>query len=255
MKLGKKPATAPRAKSLRHYLRLTDAGLPPPVPASMDRSADVASWPMLDNDTIGDCTIVAVGHAAQLWTAAAGDPRVMTNAEALAGYEAFGYVRGDESTDQGANAQDVLTRWAAHGFRIGGAHDVLAGFCALDATGGYDVMGAIAWLGLVYAGIALPLGVQGADIWDTGPLATPAGGPWAPGSWGGHAVPIIGYDPKGLTVVTWGKTLRMTWPFWRAYADEAYGLLSRDFASTAIPTEAWAELEADMGDLRSAAGA
>ncbi|MGH7082503.1 MAG: hypothetical protein ACREFV_08555 [Acetobacteraceae bacterium] len=255
MRLGKKPATAPRAKSLRHYLRLASNQVPPRVPASMDRSADVAAWPMLDNDTIGDCTIAAVGHAAQLWTAAAGDLRVMTNAEALIGYEAFGYVRGDESTDQGANAQDVLMRWTSPGFECGGAHDVLAGFCALDTTGGYDVMAGIAWLGVVYAGIALPLGVQGADTWDTGPLATPAEGPWAPGSWGGHAVPIIGYDPNGLTVVTWGKTLRMTWPFWRAYADEAYGLLSRDFSSAAIPAEAWAELQADMADLRSAAGA
>ncbi|MGH7102898.1 MAG: hypothetical protein ACREFJ_10930 [Acetobacteraceae bacterium] len=253
MKLGKLPATAPRVKALRHYLRLAPVAVAPLVSASIDRSGDVAIWPMLDNDTIGDCTIAAVGHAVQLWTAAVGDPRVMADAEAIAGYEGFGYVPGDAATDQGANAQDVLTCWTGPGFQIGGTSDLLAGFCALDTTIDFDVRAGVAWLGVVYAGLAMPLAVQGADSWDTGPLATPAEGPWAAGSWGGHAVPIIGYDPKGLTVVTWGKTLRMTWPFWRAYADEAYGLLSRDFSSAAIPDEAWAELDADMADLRRAA--
>lgn len=253
MKLGKKPATAPRAKPLRHYLRITGVGQSPPlVPASVNRSGEVANWPVLLNQEIGDCTIAAIGHAVQLWTAAAGSQIIMTNAEALAGYEAFGYVPGDESTDQGANAQDVLTRWCGPGFQVGGSPDVLAGFCALDLSQDYDTTAGIAWLGVVYAGLAMPLAVQGADSWDVGPLPTPVDGPWAPGSWGGHAVPIVGYDPMGLTVITWGKTLRMTWPFWRTYADEAYGLLSRDFASAAIPGEAWTELEQDMADLRSA---
>lgn len=227
----------------------------PPVPPSADFSHYVAAWPMLDNDAIGDCTIAAVGHAVQCWTAAAGDQRVMTVAEAIAGYEMFGYLPGDDSTDQGANAQDVLTQWLSTGFSVGGRHDVLSGFCALDAADTFEVKAGVAWLGVVYAGLALPLAVEGADSWDCGPLersGAPAEGPWAVGSWGGHAVPIVGYSPRGLLVVTWGKTLWMTWQFWRTYADEAFGLLSRDFASAVVPAEAWATLEADMADLRSA---
>ena len=256
MKLGKKPATPSRVRPMRDLLGLHGAGkIAPPVPAGADWSQHVSAWPMLDNDQVGDCTIAAVGHAAQCWTAAAGDQRLMTDAEAVSGYELFGYVPGDESTDQGANAQDVLTRWTTPGFAVGGQQDVLTGFCAIDTQDDSEVRAGVAWLGVVYAGVALPLGVQGADAWDCGPLepnGAPVDGPWAVGSWGGHAIVIVGYSPNGLLCITWGKTLWMTWPFWRTYADEAYGLLSRDFSSAAIPAEAWGTLEGDMADLRSA---
>lgn len=256
-RLGKRPATPPRVRPMRDLLGLrARAATPPPLPAAVDWSQHVAGWPMLDNDTIGDCTIASCGHAIQLWTSVAGAPRVMTDAEALQGYEAFGYVPGELQTDQGANLQDVLTRWTGVGYGCGGHDDVLTGFCALNPQNDFDVKAGVAWLGVVSVGIALPLGVQGADVWDCGPLepnGAPTSGPWAPGSWGGHAVPIVGYGPRGLLVVTWGKTLWMTWPFWRAYADEAYGLLSRDFASTAVPAEAWAQLETDMAGLRQLA--
>ena len=36
----------------------------------------------------------------------------------------------------------------------------------------------------------------------------------APGSWGGHAVDVVGYDDAGLTVVSWGALLRASWDFW-----------------------------------------
>lgn len=256
-KLGKKRATPPRVRRMRELLRLGAPAKAPPVPASCDWSQHVSAWPMLDNDQIGDCTIAAVGHAVQCWTAAAGDSRVMTNAEAIAGYEAFGYVPGDPSTDRGANAQDVLTSWIGAGFEVGGQSDVLAGFCALDTSNSDDVRAGVSWLGVVYAGLALPAAVQGADAWDCGPIernGAPVSGPWAPGSWGGHAVPVVGYSSRGVLAVTWAKLLWMTWPFWRTYADEAYGLLSRDFASAAIPAEAWATLEADMQALRESVG-
>ncbi|MGH7056436.1 MAG: hypothetical protein ACREFZ_00950 [Acetobacteraceae bacterium] len=254
-RLGKKPASPPRVRPLAELLGLGKPSvIMPPVPTSVDRGRPVTSWPMLDNDSIGDCTIAAVGHAVQLWTTVAGDPRAMTGAEALLGYERFGYVPGDADTDLGANAQDVLARWADNGFACGGKNDRLAGFCSIAPKLRTTIKMGVAWLGVVYAGIRLPLGVQGADSWDLGPLGdVPAEGPWAPGSWGGHAVPIIGYDAKGLTVVTWGRTLRMSWRFWDGYADEAYGLLSRDFACRNVPAEAWRRLEDDMAGLRKAA--
>ncbi len=250
-RLGKSPATPPRVRPMREVLRWRRSSvILEPVPTSLDRGSDVTNWPLLDNDTIGDCTVAAVGHAAQLWTAAAGDPRVMTDAEAISGYEAFGYRPGDPATDQGANAQDVLTRWTGPGFRIGGVRDLLAGFCQIPVSDEFGAREGVAWLGVVYAGVALPLAVQGAGIWDVGGSVALTGD-YAPGSWGGHAVPIIGYGPSGLLCVTWGKTLWMTWPFWRAYADEAYGLLSRDFARNTVPDETWAELEVEMAQLRS----
>lgn len=255
MKLGKLPRRdEARLPPLRRYLGATSPGGPalPPVPARCERGSAVASWPMLDNDTIGDCTIAAVGHAVQLWSAVAERMRVMSDAEALAGYEAFGYRPGDPSTDRGANAADVLTRWSGSGFACGGAVDVLAGFCAIDPAQQDEVRAGAAWLGVVYAGIELPLAAQQMDLWDVPSSAAELVGNYEPGSWGGHAVPIVGYGPGGVTCVTWGALKRITWRFWAAYASEAYGLLSRDFVigNASAAAVDWGQLEVDMADLR-----
>jgi hypothetical protein len=253
MKLGKRPAR-PFAglQPLGRYLRLEAAKVLPPVQAACDRSALVASWPMLGNDSIGDCTIAAVGHAVQLWTATCGHMRVMNDSEALAGYEAFGYRPGDASSDHGALASDVLTRWSGAGFACGGENDVLAGFCAIDPETEADVRAGVAWLGVVYAGFDLPIAAQRMDVWDVPPGQALAGD-YAVGGWGGHAVPIVGYGPTGVVCVTWGALKQITWRFWDAYADEAYGLLSRDFVGGSGSAAAvdWAQLEADMDQLKT----
>jgi hypothetical protein len=248
MKLGKLPRRKePKLRRIREYLGLTAAGATsPPVPSAVDRSSDVATWPVLLNDQIGDCTIAAVGHAAQLWMAASGQTvRTMTDAEALAAYEEVsGYVPGQQETDRGAIAVDVLTQWSGAGFRVGGAADMLGGFCALKHDDEGEVRAGVAWLGVVYAGLELPLAARGMDVWDVG---TDLSGEYAPGSWGGHAVPVVGYGPWGVVSVSWGQPKRITWAFWRAYASEAYGLLSRDFVSAAVD---WTLLEQDMAALR-----
>lgn len=254
MKLGKRPARRlARLRPLRRYLARAGARALPPVPTTCDRSGSVASWPMLDNDRIGDCTIAAVGHAVQLWTAIAGEPRSMSDAEAIADYEAFGYRPGDPGTDQGAEAADVLARWSKAGFACGGVNDVLSGFCAINPQEQAEVQQGVAWLGVVYAGLELPLAAQTQDVWDAPANTADLVGNEEPGSWGGHAVPIVGYGPSGVVCVTWGALKTITWRFWEAYADEAYGLLSRDFVTGngSAATVDWDQLEADMNDLKA----
>src|SRR5438093_1137652 len=76
--------------------------------------------------------------------------------------------------------------------------------------------------------LTLPLSARRQDVWDwTGSLS----GDSKPGSWGGHAVDVVGFDASGLTVVTWGRLQAMTWSFWDRYCDESYAVLSRDFLS------------------------
>ena len=255
MRLGKRPARPIAGlRPLRRYLGLEPAKILPPVPTACDRSGAVAAWPVLMNNSLGDCTIAAVGHAVQLWTAVADRMRVMSDAEALAAYEAFGYLPGEPQTDQGAVAADVLTRWSGAGFTAGGVDDVLTGFCAVDPTQESEVRAGVAWLGVVYAGLELPIAAQSMDVWDApGALV----GDYEPGTWGGHAVPIVGYGPGGVVCVTWGALKQITWKFWAAYASEAYGLLSRDFVTGAgsVASVDWAALEADMADLRAEASA
>lgn len=42
-------------------------------------------------------------------------------------------------------------------------------------------------------------------------------------------MPVVAYDSRSLTVVTWGALQTMTWGFWAAYCDEAYAILSPDY--------------------------
>jgi hypothetical protein len=63
------------------------------------------------------------------------------------------------------------------------------------------------------------------------------------GSWGGHCIPLWGYDSNQLWCVTWGALQSITWQFFTTYCDEAFVLLATDWiaASGQAPSHlAWA---------------
>lgn len=238
MKLGKHPAPksyAPHVRHLRSYL--LDAPLP--RPAAVTEYTTVASWPMLLNDTIGDCTIAAVGHACQLWGLLTWkDPRVVTDADVLAAYEAnSGYVPGDPSTDNGATCVGVLEYWRTKGV---GPHKIAHWLASDNAL----IPLTVYLFGAAYIGLLLPMSAQSQDVWDvtTGPDAEA-------GSWGGHCVPVVGYDAEALYIVTWGAIKKMTYAFLDAYSDESYAPLSGEWVnseSKAPNALDWAQLKADL---------
>ena len=88
------------------------------------------------------------------------------------------------------------------------------------------------------------------------PWSVPPGGTTGdgkPGSWGGHAIPVVAYDTRGVTVVTWGALQAMTWSFWEAYCDEAYAILSDDYMDgqkKAPQGFNLQQLQADLADLK-----
>jgi hypothetical protein len=220
LKLGKLPVRVDvRTLALAKYV--DPARLPSP-PAQLDLTAHVAEWPMYDNDRVGDCTIAAAGHMIEAWSAAAKGTAVEISDSAV--LDAFAHVKQVDpvSGEEGAVELDVLKYWRSTGIAghsIGAFARVSQRDVQLVRTGAYVFGG-------LYLGIALPLTAQQQTVWDwTGSLAGPA----RPGSWGGHAVDVVGYDADALTVVTWGSLKRMTWSFWARYVDEAYCLLSDDF--------------------------
>ena len=79
--------------------------------------------------------------------------------------------------------------------------------------------------GGVYVGLQLPNSAQDQDVWDVAD-----GSAAIPGSWGGHAVNVISYDPCGVNLITWGARKRASWEFLGMYCDEAYALLSNLWA-------------------------
>ncbi len=130
--------------------------------------------------------------------------------------------------DNGATCEDVLKYWQQTGV---GGHRIFA-YAACGVGDAAHVRATINLFGAAYIGIALPLYAQpmvsgkhwyltpGWDTTDNG----------APGGWGGHCVPIIGYDATWLKFVSWGMEMFMSWKFFAHYTDEAYAVLSVDWA-------------------------
>jgi hypothetical protein len=243
-RLGKRaPRHDPRTLQLANYLT---PGVLPPAPPSFNWGAKVSNWPMMGNNTIGDCTCAAAGHCIEEWTTDAGAPLIVPDAQIIAAYAAVsGYDPKTGQHDVGATEIDVLNYWRKTGI---GGHKIL-GYAALE-PGNLDHVRDCVWIfGNCYIGLALPVTAQTQAIWSVPPGG--AVGPGAPGSWGGHAVPVVAYDAQSLTVVTWGALQRMTWGFWAAYCDEAYALLSQDFLSANATPDGvqLATLEADLPQI------
>jgi hypothetical protein len=244
MKLGKRPRVDdPRTLELANYLQ--PAVLPPPPPQA-NWGATVTTWPMMLNDTIGDCTIAAAGHCIEEWTADAGSEVILPNSVILKVYsEISGYDPVTKQHDVGADEITVLNYWRKTGI---GGHPIMA-YAAVEPGNLDHVRDSVVIFGNCYIGLRMPISAQTQAIW-----SVPPGGPTgqgAPGSWGGHAVPVVAYDPQGLTVVTWGALKRMTWGFWSTYCDEAYALLSNDFLKAGKAPDGLdlAALQQDLADV------
>ncbi len=243
-KLGKRPAVFD-SRTLRFgdYLK---TGLPTP-PAAVNYGDKVASWPMYGNDQYGDCTCAAAGHMIQDWTATAGGEVTPPEQAVLQFYEHF--VGTPPPPDAGCNMLDVLKYWRSTGLA---GHQILA-FAGLEPKNDVQARDALYLFGDVYIGVELPdFAVQG-DMLAVPWVVPPQGatGNAAPNPNNGHCVPAVGYDARNLYVVTWGKVKSMSWPFYDAYADEAFAVLSQDFIGKTGKDIAGFDLQALQSDLQN----
>jgi len=278
LKLGKRPRRHDsRTLKLAHYLKSSL----PPAPPSVDYTRGIADWGVMLNDRLGCCTIAAVAHAVQVWTANAGAEISFPDPVILDYYQTWdGYNPADPATDQGGVELDVLNDWRQQGF----AGEALDAYGAIELAQGphptipmLEVMDAIWLFGGAYIGVELPISAQTQDVWDVPANLTPDD---EPGSWGGHAVYLVGYEapattpalsappllnqegsfagpnpvsrvpcPGSLTCITWGQLKKMTWLWFAKYCSEAYALVSKDWieASGVAPSGFdLATLEADL---------
>jgi uncharacterized membrane protein YgcG len=243
VKLGRLPKRVdPRTLQLRSYL--TPALAAPPV--TTDWTTKVQSWPMFENDTVSDCTCATAGYEIEAWTVTAtGVEAQVTADQVIAAYAAItGYSPTNGANDNGANVLDVLNYWRASGI----AEHYIGAFAEVDAANHQEVQQSVYLFGGVYLGLNMPKTAQAQTsakkAWDVGR------GPGAkPGSWGGHAAPVLAYDPSSLTVVTWGALQKMTWSFLDTYCDEAYALISQDWLGSADKSPAGLNLQQLKDDL------
>jgi len=222
MKLGKHPPRVDR-RTLK-FARYLQPGVLPPPDESCDNTRGKEEWGMLLNSDYGCCTISACGHAVQLFVLSqvnqgiAADIIMPSDDIILRYYEQWdGYNPADPSTDRGGVEIDVLNRFRKEGFAGYG----LKAYVEVNPLNTEHIKQAIEYFGNVYAGVDLPLSAQTEEVWES------TGDP--PGSWGGHAIVLCGFDADGLTCITWGAKKKMDWKWWARYADEAYCLLSPDW--------------------------
>lgn len=250
-KLGKrKPRVDARTPRIREFLQ--PVHLDAPSKQDWAAAGRVGYWGMMLNDSLGDCVIAAKGHAIILYTTLTGHHKnvILPDNVILQGYEAVGgYVPGKPSTDNGCDMLTAAQYYQSSGF---GGHRISA-FATVAPADIQEVQACINLFGLVDIGVGLPLSAQDqtgpGKVWDV-----PAGGAvgdGAPGSWGGHAIPVVAYDAaaKMYKVITWGVEQLMTERFFAAYCDEAYTYLSPDWIYAGLAPnryELW-QLGVDIG--------
>lgn len=232
-----RPTVRHDGRTLR-LARYVDRGLLAKAPATCDWSKKVPTWPMYGNDRLGDCTCAAAGHMVQSWSFSAGAGKTPADADV----ERF-YIPQTGTADDGRSELNVLQQWRKVGF--GG--DRVEAFAAVDPKN-HAMVKLACWLfGGVYIGVALPRTAQGQANWA---VVRNGGADAEPGSWGGHAVNIVGYDSRGVRLVTWGNVIRASWGFLERYMDESYAVLSRDWLG-AKGSPSGFDLNALLADLKS----
>ncbi|MBV9449513.1 MAG: hypothetical protein JO345_26825 [Streptosporangiaceae bacterium] len=228
-KLGKQPKkTDPRTFALSRYLT---SAVPTP-PLQVDYGKAVTSWGMLGNDTVGDCAWAGQAHADMLWVANAQQQQLaVTTAQVLHAYEVVtGYnpndvqPDGSNPTDRGTALLDALNYWRKTGID----HQKITAFVEVDPKNTDHVKLALSLFGTLYVGVQLPDSVlpKGPDnlpAWTVAPDGSAAN---QPNPSNGHCVIYDEYDETGLTAVTWGTTVPVSWEFHAAYCDELYAMLS-----------------------------
>ena len=248
MKTGKNPAffhpNAPKMANL-----ILPNKLPPP-PATVDYSSRVQNWPMFDNDTLGDCTVAGIGHLIQLFSSyTKPSPMVMTEQEIIQTYSAVGgYVPGDQSTDNGAVESNVLDYWMNNGVSVQGINNKITGFAKINVQNKEELQYAMYWFGGVYLGVQLPLVWQNTET--TWAMPPNLEGNNAPGSWGGHCVCAVAVNPQGITVISWGEKINLSWDAYTTYVDEAWAIIDPVWVNQQGKCPAnnfdWSQLLSDM---------
>ena len=199
-------------------------GAVPPPPA-LDRRSVVFEPGLFQNDTLPDCTAVALANVARATAALAGYQLVVEPALVPAFYAACVGVPDTEAAmavTDGAVALDVLARQARDGFDIG-PQKLYGQSAAIDVASRSDLASGIARF-VGYWGITLrerDMQTVGGR-WDVVPGRDD--GPVV----GGHMVIAWDYfglqDSDVLRIGTWGTFQQGTWAWVHARLDEAYGV-------------------------------
>lgn len=243
-RLGAIPSGAtPHLPALATYMARAPL---PPIPDLVSWTPGLPDWPMLANDSLGDCVPAALGHfiqAAERWHDGVG--RMASIPDTVAIYESLGYNPLDPATDAGCKISDALLLWAGAGIPFHGAQDRVKAFVRVDI----DRLKAALWLfGPLIVGVSMPIDAERQTQWLTPTALT---GTAEPGSWGGHCMLLVGLNNGGVaTLVSWGDTILATQGWLAAYMGEAWAVLHPVWVATGKSPAGWGE-QALVNDMEA----
>lgn len=166
-------------------------------------------FPMMENDEIGNCTIVGMAHGDTVWSGLVGNKSIYPDELVRKIY--FHLTGGD---DTGLSMLPVLDYFRKN-IVLG---ETIFAYMSLNIRNHKHVKQAIALFGGLFVGFQVQEKCMedflNKRIWTPGKLIN-----------AGHAVFITGYDMYGLDILTWGNTHQGTWDWWDECVDEAYVIL------------------------------
>lgn len=202
-------------------------------------------WRRMGNWTANNCTCATAGHMIECWTANATNEDIILTREVMEAYTALtGYDPETHENNDSLYYLDVLKYWRKYGI---GGHKIKA-FTTVDLKDPKLVRAAVFSFGGAYLGLNLPNTIIKQQLWDVKPGGLT--GDRSVGSFGGHAVNIVGYDENFVYVVSWGKVKHLTWEFLETYGYVLYAVISEDFLNAGV-TPHGLDLNALEEDLMS----
>lgn len=187
-----------------------------PASWSFDVEHPGVPTPVFNNDIHGNCVIAAEGHATLRFELLE-QGRLVPGTAAEVDAE---YFRQSGGHDSGLVLLYAMREWRK-GFKFGGGTYAIHSFLLVNRGNTNEVREAMLVGAGLTAGVDLPLSasddMNAGRTWDI--VAGPRG---AKGSWGRHAIRLVGYGPDGVEFITWGKRQRATWRWFSAMCEECY---------------------------------
>jgi hypothetical protein len=190
---------------------------PPSVPAPQ------TPWSMACNDKEGDCTIAGATHVNAAGAFIVGEPYTYQGDPATSAE----YLKLTGGPDTGLMLPQVLVPWhEGTGLWEQGPN---GGFVSINPKNTTSVKRGIWIFGNTYIAVNLPAVAQqqfrpdGSGVWEL--THSDADFDIA----GGHCVCPVGYSAEGITAVTWGSTVLITYQWWATYVSQVYAVVPPAF--------------------------
>jgi hypothetical protein len=235
LKLGKLPPVIDERTIKLSAILKTE--LLPELPASydIDEVLGVSDNFMFNNSTYGDCVIAAQAHQTLRFEKFEQGCQIpITDKEVVDEYhKQAGNLPGWE--DRGLILLNAIKKWRKEGWTVNGKTYTIYAFASVDWKNHDQVKQCIYLLGGVNFGMA---------VFQTDIDQFNAGEPWTITPYnsslrGGHGVYApaykyrlnpcdhcaTGWTEDYISCVTWGRRQNMSWEFWDARVDEAYGIV------------------------------